>query len=309
MNRNDKIRGLPSLTSSVSRLTLQRKCDCGQHTIAGGKCSACSGERQGIFQRSAVHWDSITEHHSATPLVHEVWNSSSQPLDTATRAFFQPRFGHDFSRTPIQPVPAALRAKGWLPMLFDTAGEIETGHTDCDWKRDVAEDEVFKPNSDKPKLNISNKDACTSDCTVAHEKVHMGQLQPICKSYSDCYKAAGVAAAKSSECKEYKGADHDKCVDLVTKSARLDCLEKVVSVWDAEKWECEAYKKSLECAQGLQKNVKSDCSGKLGSYIHNAGESIKKYCKKEKTETQEPKKPDKPAPPPPKAAPTPAPKK
>jgi hypothetical protein len=37
----------------------------------------------------------------APPLVHDVLNSPGQPLDSATRAFFEPRFGHDFSRVRV----------------------------------------------------------------------------------------------------------------------------------------------------------------------------------------------------------------
>jgi Domain of unknown function (DUF4157) len=38
---------------------------------------------------------------TAPPIVHEVLSSPGQPLDTATRAFFEPRFGHDFSHIRI----------------------------------------------------------------------------------------------------------------------------------------------------------------------------------------------------------------
>jgi hypothetical protein len=37
----------------------------------------------------------------APPIVHEVLRSSGQPLDPATRAFMEPRFGHDFSRVQV----------------------------------------------------------------------------------------------------------------------------------------------------------------------------------------------------------------
>ena len=37
----------------------------------------------------------------APPLVHEVLRSSGQPLDPETRAFFEPRYGHDFSRVRV----------------------------------------------------------------------------------------------------------------------------------------------------------------------------------------------------------------
>lgn len=37
----------------------------------------------------------------APPIVHEVLRSPGQPLDGATRAFFEPRFGHDFSKVRV----------------------------------------------------------------------------------------------------------------------------------------------------------------------------------------------------------------
>ncbi len=38
---------------------------------------------------------------SAPPIVHEVLRSPGQPLDSATRAFMEPRFGHDFSQVRV----------------------------------------------------------------------------------------------------------------------------------------------------------------------------------------------------------------
>jgi hypothetical protein len=38
---------------------------------------------------------------SAPPIVHEVLNSPGQPLDDATRAYMEPRFGHDFSKVRV----------------------------------------------------------------------------------------------------------------------------------------------------------------------------------------------------------------
>ncbi|MGC4098848.1 MAG: DUF4157 domain-containing protein [Nitrospira sp.] len=38
---------------------------------------------------------------AAPPIVHDVLNSPGQPLDASTRAFFESRFGHDFSRVQI----------------------------------------------------------------------------------------------------------------------------------------------------------------------------------------------------------------
>jgi outer membrane protein OmpA-like peptidoglycan-associated protein len=56
---------------------LQRKCDCGQHTIAGGPCDSCS--------RKA--------------------DLDGQRIDPETRAYSDPRFGHDLSRVPVRTEP------------------------------------------------------------------------------------------------------------------------------------------------------------------------------------------------------------
>jgi outer membrane protein OmpA-like peptidoglycan-associated protein len=50
------------------------------------------------LQRSATHQ---TAPSPVPPIVHEVLHSPGQPLDTATRAFMEPRFGYDFSRIRI----------------------------------------------------------------------------------------------------------------------------------------------------------------------------------------------------------------
>jgi len=39
---------------------------------------------------------------SVPPIVHEVLRSLGQPLDVATRAFMEPRFGHEFNQVRMQ---------------------------------------------------------------------------------------------------------------------------------------------------------------------------------------------------------------
>jgi hypothetical protein len=79
---------------------LHRKCGCGQHTIAGGVCTGCSKERETSLQRSAVN--NTSDHGPGVPpIVHQVLNSSGQSLDADTRAFMEPRFGHDFSHVRV----------------------------------------------------------------------------------------------------------------------------------------------------------------------------------------------------------------
>jgi hypothetical protein len=87
-----------SKSDSASWLSgmLQRKCECGQHTIAGGGCSDCASK--GVLQRMTRNDQSVNE----VPLiVHDVLRSPGQPLNAQTRAFMEPRFGHDFSRVRV----------------------------------------------------------------------------------------------------------------------------------------------------------------------------------------------------------------
>ena len=77
---------------------LQRKCaGCGNHTVAGGGCSECE-KKKGLLQRSAAKQETANE---VPATVNNVLNSPGQPLDATTRAFFEPRFGHDFSQVRV----------------------------------------------------------------------------------------------------------------------------------------------------------------------------------------------------------------
>jgi hypothetical protein len=77
---------------------LQRACAC------GGACPKCetklSGREDVGLQMKSVHARDTSEV-AAPPIVHEVLASPGQPLDPATRAFMEPRFGHDFSRVRV----------------------------------------------------------------------------------------------------------------------------------------------------------------------------------------------------------------
>ncbi|MBZ0170216.1 hypothetical protein MELA_00262 [Candidatus Methylomirabilis lanthanidiphila] len=92
----------PTVTPVTSGL-LQRKCACGNHAIAGGGCEGCTRERKAILQRapSPSTGEGWGEGATVPPIVHEVLRSPGQPLDPATRAFMEPRFGHDFSQVRV----------------------------------------------------------------------------------------------------------------------------------------------------------------------------------------------------------------
>jgi hypothetical protein len=68
--------------------SLQRKCASGGAAGSRGECARTR--------------DSNTDHSAEIPqIVHEVLNSPGKPLDPATRAFMEPRFGHDFGHVRV----------------------------------------------------------------------------------------------------------------------------------------------------------------------------------------------------------------
>ncbi len=76
---------------------LQRTCACGGTPGPDGECAACKAKRLALQRRA----DSSNSPAEAPPIVHDVLRSSGQPLDMATRAFMEPRFGHDFSKVRV----------------------------------------------------------------------------------------------------------------------------------------------------------------------------------------------------------------
>jgi hypothetical protein len=80
---------------------LQRKCSCGGSDRGSGECEECKKEGKEeakTLQRKAT---SSAGPEFAPPIVNEVLNSPGQPLDKATRDFFEPRFGYDFSKVRV----------------------------------------------------------------------------------------------------------------------------------------------------------------------------------------------------------------
>jgi hypothetical protein len=98
---------------------LQLACPC------GGGCPKCHTEQPGreheSLQTKRVQ-ASDTGQIAAPPIVHEVLRSPGQPLDPATRAFMEPRFGHDFSRIRIHADSKAAAAADAVDALAYTAG-------------------------------------------------------------------------------------------------------------------------------------------------------------------------------------------
>jgi hypothetical protein len=97
---------------------LQRKCDCGNHTMSG-KCDDCAKKKSSL-QRKATNESASSE---VPTVVHEVLRSPGQPLDAATRAVMEPRFGHDFSRVRVHTDATASESTKKVSALAYTVGE------------------------------------------------------------------------------------------------------------------------------------------------------------------------------------------
>jgi hypothetical protein len=90
-----------SLSSVGIVAALHRKCACG----GSGECEEC--KKEGTVQRKPAE-GAATEAYAPPPVV-EVPRSSGQPMETATRAFFEPRFGHDFRNLRVHADAEAAR--------------------------------------------------------------------------------------------------------------------------------------------------------------------------------------------------------
>jgi len=108
---------------SFSRMSidppLRRKCSCGGSGGADGQCEECKEKEQKTLQRKAA--DAV-ESDVAPPIVHEVLDSPGQPLDQATRNFFEPRFGYDFSNVRIHSDSRAAESARAINALAYTVG-------------------------------------------------------------------------------------------------------------------------------------------------------------------------------------------
>jgi len=95
------------------RALLQRKCGC------GGQCGDCK-KKENTLQRRAI---GDTQPATAPSIVHEVLRSPGRPLDAATRAFFEPRFSHDFSRVRVHTGSQAAESADLVKARAYTVGQ------------------------------------------------------------------------------------------------------------------------------------------------------------------------------------------
>jgi Domain of unknown function (DUF4157) len=89
------------------------------------KCSACQNEEEETHEklaRKAVTGTSASAESPAPSIVYHALSETGWPLDIGTRAFFEPRFGFDFSNVCIHAGARAAESAGSVDALAYTVG-------------------------------------------------------------------------------------------------------------------------------------------------------------------------------------------
>lgn len=97
---------------------LQRKCGCGGSRSSAGECEDCKKKKMSLQRFSTGYAGTF----AAPAIVHDVLRSPGQPLDAATRTFFEPRFGHDFSKVRVHTDAKAAESARAVNALAYTVG-------------------------------------------------------------------------------------------------------------------------------------------------------------------------------------------
>ncbi len=97
---------------------VQRKCACSSSALTG-ECQDCKKTKSIQRKVGADRQENI----SAPPLVSQVLRSAGRPLDDETRAFMEPRFGHDFSRVRVYTDGTAAKSAQAVNALAYTVGQ------------------------------------------------------------------------------------------------------------------------------------------------------------------------------------------
>ena len=185
-------------SASGHAVSLQRKCAC------GGTCDSCKAERvddeHGKLQRKVLSVSSSELSTAAPAIVHEVLSEPGDPLDAATRAFFEPRFERDFSQVRVHSdARASASARAVNARAYTVANHI-----------------VFRSGE-------FNRSGTRGQALIAHELAHVVQQEA---SSSAAFAKRGAAMPPQSNVLRRQPADKpDEPLDVAL--ARQDLLDKI----------------------------------------------------------------------------------
>lgn len=238
----DEIMRMPdrAVSASGGEGNIQRKCAA---CASGSSCSECEEEEEMTIHRKAEH---TPDSGGSVPDSFIQNLGPGQPLDNATRNFFEPRFGHDFSRVRVHNDMKAAESASKVNALAYTVG------------RNIA----FGAGQYKPGAKEGNK-------LLAHELTHVVQqsataadngrllppkmLQRACISDPECEPAAPGALPGTA----VKGSATHFVAEVVREEKELAEKEKRKTPEDIRKELCEKQPPDPKCT--------SDGHGRLAS--------------------------------------------
>lgn len=120
---NTKPKALPQSFTTANSGVLQRKCACGESSSGiKGECEGCDKQKLSL-QRSALNSERSTpDSDGVRSIVQDVLHSRGEPLNAETRAFMEPRFGHDFANVRVHTDSRASQSAAGLNALAYTSG-------------------------------------------------------------------------------------------------------------------------------------------------------------------------------------------
>jgi hypothetical protein len=158
---------------------------------------SCAPAPRGLLQRKIRNSELGTRNSSWVPsIVHEVLRSPGQPLDPSTRAFMEPRFGHDFSNVRVHSDSRAAESARNVSALAYTTGN----------------DLVFGPGQYTPGTTTGRR-------LVAHELAHVVQQDGA--ELGSGTKEMGISESSAHE------TEADRAADSVTNLTSVSALAHV----------------------------------------------------------------------------------
>ncbi|MBX3641417.1 MAG: DUF4157 domain-containing protein [Nitrosomonas sp.] len=186
-------RAAPKPFFPVQASILQRKCACGNHTMAGGECADCARKKMGLQRKLTIGASNDPLEQEADRIADQVMASSSYGAVSSTSVRIQRFTGNTSGQgmevppsvervlaSPGRPLEPALRQDMEGRFGYDFSGvRIHTGGTAEQSARDVnahaytvSNDVVFGAGQFVPGTNVGQR-------LIAHELVHVVQQMKI----------------------------------------------------------------------------------------------------------------------------------
>ncbi|HEX5883367.1 MAG TPA: DUF4157 domain-containing protein, partial [Pyrinomonadaceae bacterium] len=114
---NAQLAKVAVVSPPVENLCLQRRCECGNHTVGGAECEECAAKKSPFHSSNRHQWESPSNPGWTIP------QSDGQPIEPPLRHFMEARFKHDFSGVRVHTDAQANASAKSMGALAYTYGE------------------------------------------------------------------------------------------------------------------------------------------------------------------------------------------